>query len=364
MSPPRPLRAPRGMTLLELMFVVAISGIIVAAITKTLIDLDRTSRVRNLNIQMQGEGRDALQVVERDLRKGSLGATQGVIYTQDAPGSVVRRPGVQIFDNVTGGGGLDVKPGTDAFLVVGAAPLGGRAAAQGPAYDSTASLAVTQTNGFQVGDPVLAGSYQQAAWARITDIVPAAPGTPGSLGLDATQNVYPGGKLAAGSMVWAGRARLYYVDALDELVQLELAVPRAPASGDEILERQVIARGFENLQIDCDVDGGGGCPAPDGTVPAAAEATWAFGNWGAGAGVRFDVTPPNVTLSGLRSVALMVVLRSRSSLAGQSGDATIALGNQAALQPGLPPGGDPTQPYLRRAYRLSVAVRNVSLGAL
>jgi len=349
------------MTLLELMFVVAISAVVVTAITKTLIDLTRTSRVRDLNVQMQGEGRDALKVVERDLRQGSLGATQGVIWTQDSLGNVVRRPAVQILDNVTGGGGIDAKPGTDALLLVGAAPLGGRAAAQGDHYDSTQSLAVTETDRFQVGNGMLAGSYQQAAWSRITLIVDAVAGAPGALNLSSTQNVYPSGKLPKGAMVRAARARLYYVDVLDELVQLELLVPRVPASNAEISGRSVIARGFENLQIDCETDNGavGACPGAQPGAPAAAEALWAFGAWNGG-GARMD----EGNISTLRSVVLMVVLRSGGPMIEQSGDPPIALGNQAALLPGLPPGGDRAQPYLRRAYRLPVAVRNVSLGAM
>jgi hypothetical protein len=343
------------------MFVVAISGIVIAGITKALIDLSRTSRVRNLNAAMQGEGRDALQYMERDVRQASLGSTAGVIWAQDPAGAVVRRPAVQIFDNVTGGGGLDVKPGTDAILVVGARQGGGHTVTQGAHFDATQTLAVTDVTGFGAGEGVLAGSYEQAAWTRIQTIVPtAAPG--GGLNLTATQNVYPKGKLDPGAMVRSARARLYYVSTLDELVQLELLVPRAPASAAEILGRNAIARGFENLQIDCDTDDGvaaAGCPAPGTATPPATEAVWALGAW-AGGGSRLE----DANVGTLRTVVLMVAIRSASPMLDQAGEDKITLGNQVALSPGLPAGLDPNQPYLRRAYRLPVAVRNVSLGAL
>lgn len=358
MQPPR--SPPRGFTLLELMFVVAISGIVIAGITKALVDLSRTSRVRNLNASMQGEGRDALQYMQRDVRQASLGATAGVIWAQDPAGSVIRRPAVQIFDNVTGGAGLDVKPGTDAILVVGAA-RGAGAVAQGAHFDATQTLTVTDVSEFHVGDSVLAGSYEQAAWARVTAVNPVTPPA-GGLNLGATQNVYPRGKLDAGAMVRPARARLYYVSRLDELVQLDLLVPRAPAAADEIAGREVIARGFENLQVDCDTDNGvaaGACPAPVTSQPPATEAVWAFGPW-AGGGARLD----EVSVSTLRTVVLMVAVRSASPMLDTQGEEKIALGNQVALSPGLPAGAAPNQPYLRRSYRLPVAVRNVSLGAM
>jgi hypothetical protein len=54
-------------------------------------------------------------------------------------------------------------------------------------------------------------------------------------------------------------------------------------------------------------------------------------------------------------------MRSQSALAGGVGDDEIAVGNQAALSAS---GSDPTQKFIRRAYRMPIAVRNVSLGAL
>lgn len=348
------------MTLVELMFVVAIMAVIVAGITKVMIDLAGTSRVRDLGVSMQGEGRTGLQLVERDVRQASLGSTVGVIWTQDSAGNVAQRPSVQLFDNVSGtGASLDVKPGTDALLLVGSRVSGGQTAAQGSQYNATETLSVTDTTGFAVGDAVLAGPYLQAAWGTVEAMVVASPPTPGGLNLDVTQNVYPNGKLDAGSMVRSARSRLYYVNNADELVQVELRVPRAPASAEEIASSDVIARGVENLQVDCETDTGvaaGACPAAMAADPASTEAAWALGTW-VGGGARFN----SASIPNLRSIVLQVVMRSQSALVDGRGDEAIAIGNQTALQAG---GSDATQRFIRRSYRMPIAVRNVSLGAL
>jgi prepilin-type N-terminal cleavage/methylation domain-containing protein len=346
--------ASRGMTLLELLFVVAIMGIVVAGITKAMVDLDKTSRVRNLNVSMQGEGRDALQVAERDIRQASLGATLGLIWTQDSAGNVVQRPSVQIFDGPSGtGANLDVKAGTDALLLVGSWNNGAQAAAQGTQYNSTQTLVVTRTAGFAAGARILAGPYREASWALVASVIPAVGVTPGGLNLSTTQNVYPAGKLDAGSMVREARARLYYVSTADELVQMDLNVPRAPVAGSEIAARGTIAQGVENLQIDCETDSGvatGGCPGVQAADPVSTEATWAFGTWTTG-GARLT----SASIGTLRSVVLSVVMRSQSPLVDQPGDDPVAV-NGVTL-------GDTTHPYLRRTYRFPIAVRNVSLGA-
>lgn len=55
-----------------------------------------------------------------------------------------------------------------------------------------------------------------------------------------------------------------------------------------------------------------------------------------------------------------MILRSERPVTGSAGDEAIAL-EGTTLTPG---GGSSADPYIRRAYRLPVAVRNVSLGAL
>lgn len=351
------LRSPRGMSLLELMFVIAILAVVVAGVTRAIVDLYRTQTVRNLNVRLQGEGRDALGRVEHELRAASLGVPLGVIWTQDAAGGVIHRPAVQIYDNLSGlGANLPVKARTDALLVVGAVSQGAEAAVMGTSYDSTAGLPVTDPAPFARGMNLLIGPYRSAAWDTVTNVV---AGPPGQLTLGSTQNVFPDGRADSGSMVRQARAVLYYVDATDRLIEQELLVPRAPASFAEGGAQHVLARGVENLQLDCEVDDGvtfQPCPAVIAAAdPLAAEAAWALGAWDGG-GPRFN----EGTISTVRTVILSVVLRSENPIANGNGDPRIT------LEGTTPPvgGGDDALPYLRRAYRLPVAVRNVSLGAL
>ena len=55
----------------------------------------------------------------------------------------------------------------------------------------------------------------------------------------------------------------------------------------------------------------------------------------------------------------MMVARSLQPVLDGRGDDPIAIGNQAALLPVT----NPTDRYLRRLYRMTVGVRNTSLGA-
>jgi prepilin-type N-terminal cleavage/methylation domain-containing protein len=354
-------RFARGTTLVELMIAVTILAVVMAGTTKVVIDLYKTQRVRNLGARLQGQGRDALGRVEHQLRAASMGAPVGVIWAQDQLGNVVRRPAVQIFDNVSAfAAAFPVKAGTDALLVVGAAGLAGEAATVGVSFDSTTPLQVTDATPFAtpfvVGTSVLVGPYKSAAWTAVTAV---NVGPPVLLTLGSTQNVFPGGRAESGSMVRPAHAFLYYVSATDELVEQELLVPRAPSTMAQGGERHILARGLENLQIDCETDNGVAlqpCPGvlPD-TDPIAVEAAWALGVWGTG-GPRLN----EATISTLRTVTLSVILRSEQPMIGSGGDAAILL-EGTTLTAG---GGVATDPYIRRAYRLPVAVRNVALGVL
>lgn len=278
-----PSRNARGTSLIELMIALTILAVVMAGVTKIVIDLYRTQRVRDLGARLQGEGRDALGRVEHQLRSASLGAPLGVIWTQSGL-NVVRRPAVQIYDNVSADtSAFPVKPGTDALLLVGAAGLGGEAATIGISYDSTAGLQVTEAAPFSVGTPVLIGPYKSAAWASVNAIT---AGPPVVLTLGPTANVFPNGRAESGSMVRPARSFLYYVSAGDELIEQELLVPLPPASTAEAGERRILARGLENLQIDCELDNGvafQACPAPFAAAePLSAEAEWALGVWAGG----------------------------------------------------------------------------------
>ncbi|HYG69036.1 MAG TPA: hypothetical protein VD838_15310, partial [Anaeromyxobacteraceae bacterium] len=169
-------------------------------------------------------------------------------------------------------------------------------------------------------------------------------------------------KLASGSVIRRARARLYYVDVRDQLVRLELRVPRAPATLAEIASGEVLATGVENVQLDCQLDnqsptgGVADCgPALGGAHAIAGESAAMFGTFGATAGpVLEDAT-------NLRTIVFDVASRSVRPLVDVPGDGAIALDGVT-----LDPGGvtDPNAPFVRRAYRFAAGVRNTSLGAL
>jgi prepilin-type N-terminal cleavage/methylation domain-containing protein len=356
MTPARSPR-PRGFTLVELVMALGITAVVVMLLTSTMIALDRNRRVREVVTTVQGDGRAALEGLTADLRGASLGATTGVVWS-DAGGARVARPAIQIFDRITGGGTLaaiDVKAGTDALLVVAARPGRAGAVTVGDSWQSTSPIGVTDVAPFAVGDRVLLGEYVDAAWDTVQTIVPDAR----QLTLSSTVNVFPGmqtTKLAAGAIVRPARARLYFVDTADELVRVELAVPRPPASAADVVTREVIARGVENLQLDCGVgDALAACPAPQAGA-LATESAASFGPFAAGAGPRLDAG----SIPGLRTVLLSIALRSLRPVDAAQGDAKVVLDGAV-----LPVGGaDDAASYVRRVYRLGVSVRNTSLGVL
>jgi prepilin-type N-terminal cleavage/methylation domain-containing protein len=351
--------APRGMTLLELMFVVAIMGVVIAGLTRSVIDVFRTQAVRTVTNQLQGQGRDGLRRLEHELRAASLGAPFGVVWTQDAAGAVVKRPAVQLYDNVSAKNptvDIGIKAGTDAVLIVGGVGLGVEGATRGTSFDSTAALTVTDATPFAVGQTVLLGPFKAAAWGTIRAVNTGL----NTITLGSTQNVYPDGKLDTGSWIHQSKATLFYVDTNDQLVEQEVLVPRAPATMAELGTRRVLAQGVENLQFDCELDSGvafAACPAATPAGPMADEAKAAFGVWGAIGGPRLT----EVSIGTLRTVNILAQVRSQRPLANQHGDSPISIGNVVVIPVG---GGDDTLEYVRRAYSLPVAVRNVSLGAL
>ncbi|MBI5068454.1 MAG: hypothetical protein HZB56_09450 [Deltaproteobacteria bacterium] len=389
MTRTRTRKASQGMTILELLFVVAIASVVIAGITKVVADMMKTNQARLLGAQVQGEGRTSLTRIEGDLRLASLGSTYGMIFTQDTAGNVAIRPAVQVYDNVTARnanaiGGRLVKAGTDALLVVAARPEGARAQAwvtgKGTNFDSTAPLYLTTRTGFAVNQHVLVGPYLYSTWGKITGLIDAsAGGLPAGINFTSgavNVNAYPQGKLDNGSAVREAEARLYFVNDRDELVSVLVDQPRAPQALAEVLSYEVHATGVENLQVDCEIDTGtafAACPA----AAADAEASWALG---AGTTSRFgvgDTSRYGVAFAGdtrqdvafVRTLILSVVVRSPRPVRDQRGDPTIAIGNNPALGP-LAYNPETNQPYqladgdafLRRAYRVPVAIRNVSLG--
>jgi len=371
---PRPKSVARGFTLLEMLVSLAVSLIVTALATTALVGFDKDRAVRQKVTEVQEDSRAVLGWLEEDLRAASLGSGTGIIWTSSG-GSRVARPAVQIFANVPGGGTLanvNVKPGTDALLVVRALATPS-ATVVGHHYSSTAPISVSTAAGFAAAAPVLLGDYGEASWGTVAAADTSA--TPNQITLaDLAVNVLPGRqvqRLAAGGFVRAARARLYYVSTADELVRLTLTVPRAPAAASEITQREVLARGIENMQIGCQADAGlaafQACPAALASSDAiSAESAAAFGAFvAAGQGPVLDADPAAGRILTLRTVQLSLAARSQRDVAGTvgGGDPPIALGG-VTLQVGSASGVSATAAFVRRAYQVEAAVRNTSLGAL
>jgi hypothetical protein len=343
------------------MISITVSLVVTALAVMAIVALDHDQATRRKVVDVQGQARDALSVIERDLRHAALGVGSGVVWGRSGANRAAR-PAVQIFSTVPGGGLLDAKPGTDALLVVGASRAPGqRAAVVGDLGSSTGVIPVTDASTFAAGTPVLLGDYGDASWG-VLQTVTSSGSVQQVTFADAAVNVLPGQqvqRLGAGSILRAASARLYYVTAADDLVRLDLAVPRSPTSAAEAVGRTLLARGIENVKLTCQLDDQAGgfqaCPAAISTAEdVSTESAIAWGAFTAGQGPV--LTAANVGL--LRTVTIDLVARSQTPVLGGVGDPRIALAG-GALPVG---GGDDSAAYVRRAYRVVAAVRNTSLG--
>lgn len=361
-------RRQPGFTLTELVVALGVSAVLTVLVIEALVGLAKDRAGREMVIEVQGEARMGLSILERNIRTASLGAGTGVVWFQDPRGGSptvntrIGRPALQIYDNVAGGGTIlnpPAKPNTDALLVVEAlGTAAARSAAVGDQIHPATPpvlLPVTDTTAFTLNGYALFGEYGDAGWARVSSIVAG-----NVLELSNTVNLYRArdSQLPSGSLVRPARARLYYVDTSDQLVRLSLVAPVPPTLAAEVLEREVLAQAFENLQLDCQTDTGGGALGPCATQ-VDGDATAALGL----ASSRLTVA----TAPGLRVVTVSAVIRSRTPLREQQGDQPIAIGGQTLAPSGTTPLGNPLAPgdvFARRAYRIEVGVRNTSLGAL
>jgi prepilin-type N-terminal cleavage/methylation domain-containing protein len=376
-------RIPRaaGLTLVELMVAMAITAIIAVMSTQVYVSFLRDDAKRRKITDVQGRARVAFDGIERDLRHASLGAGTGRIWTRSGANRVAR-PAVQIFDDVTGDGSVDVnsrwtlignvKPRTDALLVIEA--IGGaRAATVGDLNGTTVGMprtfkvtTLTRTSGgstetLATGDTLLVGDYLEATWVNVESVDPSVDPPTVTVTQDFT---LPGNQvqaLSAGAIVRRARARLYYVDERDQLIRLELTMPRAPAAMDEIAGAEIVATGVENLQLECEVDGGTGTgtmAACGGPLASSHEITTEsqafFGTFSTSGGPILE------DASTLRTVAFNLAARSPRPLVAAEGDPAISL-QGVQLTPGE--GGVPDGAYVRRAYQVTTGIRNTSLGA-
>jgi len=161
-------------------------------------------------------------------------------------------------------------------------------------------------------------------------------------------------------------ARMVYVNTSDNLIVWTLSVPRMPKNATEGISREQLARGFENIQLEAEIDTGTG-PAQKPLAnalgpgdPISAEAVAALG------GGTPLLAVADMPL--LRTVTLDTAVRSPTPIpGGLNGDPVPNLDNPGG--PSVPPWAlNPSPPFaantafVRRSYRLSLAVPNTSLG--
>jgi prepilin-type N-terminal cleavage/methylation domain-containing protein len=380
-EPKRSTPRPSGVTLVELMIATAITAIIAVLATQTYVAFVRDSAMRRKVTDVQGGARFTLDHVMRELRHASLGAGTGWVWAWSSAGNPTAYPAVQVFQNIAGAGSLslarteqgwgDPKAGTDALLVVEAfgserAATIGELNVATPGMPRAFNITTAKTkirDGDQLveltlaaGEPILIGDFREASWGVIDTVEDSA--TPPQINLKSDLTL-PGAqvrRLPAGALVRRARARLYFVDTGDQLVRLELLVPRAPQAASEIGGGEVVATGVENLQVGCELSNG------DNTVSyytanggGASEAAFNFGTGGGDSLVATNDPSAQNKISNLRTIVFNVVARSATPLYGSAaGDDPVPLDSVTL--------GDTTQKYVRRTYRLAIGVRNTALG--
>jgi hypothetical protein len=314
---------------------------------------------------------------------------------KDAKGQTDAILVVEAFDAATQAATTQEMTAANWATIGGAIPV---TPVQTPTYAEQNPGAPTATvASFLKGDAILMSNSTQASWGILQADGDPGAGTvklvnltnvlPPSIGAKAGQ---PTVELKAGATVRRARARLYYVDSSDELVRLTLSVPRAPQTGDalapdptkEVMGREIMAQGVENMKVTCQTDAGvglafGGCPAqnvaaaPCGDATLQAEAVTTFGGFVNGGGPLFSASQNCPDVSMVRAISLSVSVRNTCP-----GNATCAVDPNQSDQPAALPGAlgavalpDPTAttkplPYARRMYRINAALRNQTLGVL
>jgi len=380
MPRPKSVLRLRGFSLIELIFAMAITLVVIALVVQAVTGLVHEQGTRQKVVALQGGARQAIDLMEMDLRHASLASSTGVIWTGSVSGSErVSRPSVQVFTAVSGSSGAilaDAKPNTDAILIVESVPGSAeRSATVGALSTSVGAFNVTDASQFSAGDLILLGDYGDASWGRLRSVEPS--NSPQQLTIDQdTTNILPGKpvpQLGPGALVRRARSRLYYVNTSDELVRLSLSVPRPPVTASDLIQKEVLANGFENMQIDFQLDNGSGglVAASDSSQPApvltasdtiTTEAASALGTFAAGGGPRFTAA----NIGSLRTVIVNVSVRSPTPLVDAPGDPAIPLAGASGLPVTLAPGGGvaANATFARRAYRLVASVRNTSTGSL
>jgi prepilin-type N-terminal cleavage/methylation domain-containing protein len=349
---PRTRHGPdRGFTLLELMLVIAIIAVIVPLLTSAIIDVARFEKVRKLTTQVQGESRMGVKRLELSIRLASLGAKLGQIRFEGAAG-IATYPAVEIYDNVAGGGFLDVKAGTDVLVVVGAASGAPSGFTEKAFLDSTAPINVTEVGNLQPGDAVLVGPMKEAAWIPVRALSPPGKATfAAQLLFDSASNVIPLHTEQEAHLVRRAEAWMFYVNNRDELVRAQLRLPTVPQVPADVTGSEVVSPGLGNLQIGCEIEVNPSLQPCGGPLPAADPANSVLYS-GAVAALGDSASGGGGPLLNIGNIATLRTVT-----------ATLSLHSVQALRGDLARAGDGDE-FVRRVYRLGLAVRNTSLEVL
>jgi prepilin-type N-terminal cleavage/methylation domain-containing protein len=372
----------RGFTLLELLVTVAITAVLMVLIVSTSVSFDHAATRRQKVNFVQREARDGLSWLQLRMRSAASGVSLGSIQCNLATAGTGIRPAIEVYKNAGGSGLIDIKPNTDALLIVsGQAP---HVPTIGTPYnsnvsfqvtDNTGGTGVTTTNIFPAGAPVLVSDYKNAAWGIVNTSSGSLPATINLV--TGSTNLFP--QFNGPAVVSAATSLLYYVDTADQLAVLTLTTPRLPGAGENYT-KEILGNGYENLQLDALMDPGtggawttrpttpglpvtGGLQASD---PISSEAQTALGPGSNASVPLFSVADQAY----IREIQVSVSIRSvnpNADLAAGDPEQTLdgqtpppCCGQPAVQNCAAPCGGN----YVRRVFTVPISSRDTSLEVL
>jgi prepilin-type N-terminal cleavage/methylation domain-containing protein len=343
-----------GLTLVELMMAVVVSGIAMSAVIGTGLLIGAHFRDHREMIDTERAARVGLEMIADSLRSASAGVTTGSLV--DAAACTTTAGGVALSGlavrNDAGGttfpsttwGDLAVEEGTDVLELIHA--TGGVMTTLTADFTVGGDeLSVIDVTGFSAGDHVILTNMESAVLLRIGD--EPAPGTlpvaESCLGTTPT--------FLAGTMVIRGRVSRWFLSRLggESFPSLMLDV-----DGDGGAEPEPIAPGIEDLQIVLGVDDGGDGDGvrhdgilADEPSPGTTDDEW-YGN------VQGDPVPPPIEADiarPLRAVRVGLVARALDPLSSEPSFTRPALEDRA--------GADEADAFRRRVLSTIVELRNL-----
>ena len=232
-----------GFTLIELLIALVLSIVIVGAVYATFNSQQKSFSLTNQKMDMQQQGRAAMNLLMRDLRMASCGFQGGKLSYWDGSGTGYLDALVIADGGTNGTDRVDILHGGSSI----------RAQITSAMPNSSAELNVDSTNGFQVGDIVLIsrpdGSF--GSLLEVTQVQSHAlklqhnPGG-GTINPPGGHNIFPPGGYGSGSIVTKFVFHGYFIDHSDPSHPVLMLDP------DGILGSaapQRLAENVEDLQI-------------------------------------------------------------------------------------------------------------------